>query len=335
MKALASLHPGGPQSLTLIDLPDPVPSSGELLVKVAACGVNYPDVLIIEDKYQFKPARPFAPGSEIAGIVLEEGPGVEGWKVGDRLVGTMLGSGGMAEKALVKAHAAFRLPANCDFIHGAGLLLTYTTAIHALKDRGHLRAGQTVLVLGAAGGVGLASIEIARAMGARVVAAVSSNEKLEAAKSKGADATIVYPRGPLDAEAMRSLALQLKKLVGPAGADVILDPVGGDYAEPALRSIAWAGRYLVVGFPAGIPRIALNLVLLKGCEIVGVFQGEFGERNPAANATNVAQLFAWWQQGLISPRVSAVYPLDRGADAIAQLASRSALGKLVVAVSDI
>jgi NADPH:quinone reductase-like Zn-dependent oxidoreductase len=329
VKALLSHAPGGPETLSVDELPDPVAGPGQLLVRVRSAAINYPDVLIIEDKYQFKPPRPFAPGGEIAGEVEAVGEGVDGWAVGDRLI-AVPGWGGLTEKIVIDAKAAFRLPANRSFTDGAALLLTYATSIHALYDRGALKPGETLLVLGAAGGVGLAAVELGKARGARVIAAVSSEDKAQAARDAGADEVFVYPRGPFDKEGSKALAGQFKEAVGPGGADVIYDPVGGDYAEAALRSIAWEGRYLVVGFPAGIPRLPLNLTLLKSCDVRGVFWGAFAARDPKANAAHVAQLFALWDEGRIAPRVSATYPLERGGEAIAALAARSVIGKVVV-----
>ena len=331
MRALLSNAPGGPEKLQLTEVPDPVAGPGELLVKVHACAINYPDVLIIEDKYQFKPPRPFAPGGEVAGVVESVGEGVSGWKAGDRLI-AYHGHGGLAEKVAVPVAHAFPLPDAFTFADGSSLLITYATVIHALWDRGRLKEGETVLVLGAAGGIGLAAIELGKARGARVIAAVSSEEKAEAARKAGADLAIVYPAGPFDKDGQRALAEQFKSAVGPAGADVILDPVGGDYAEPALRSIAWEGRYLVVGFPAGIPRLPLNLTLLKSCDVCGVFWGAFAARDPKANSAHVAELFRLWGDGKISPRVSATYPLERGGEAIAAMAARKVIGKLVVTI---
>ena len=331
MRALLSHEPGGPETLTVTDLPDPTPGLGELLVRVRAAAINYPDVLIIEDKYQFKPPRPFAPGGEIAGEVEAVGDDVEGWAVGDRLI-AVPGWGGLAEKVAINAKTAFRLPPNRSFEDGAALLLTYATSIHALYDRGRLEAEQTLLVLGAAGGVGLAAVELGKAKGARVIAAVSSVEKAAAAREAGADQAIVYPAGPFDRDGQKALAGQFKDAVGPDGANVIFDPVGGDYAEPALRAIAWEGRYLVVGFPAGIPRLPLNLTLLKSCDVCGVFWGAFAARDPKANSAHVETLFRLWDEGKIGPKVSATYPLDRGGEAIAAMAARRAIGKLVVTV---
>ncbi|MGS1017216.1 NADPH:quinone oxidoreductase family protein [Allosphingosinicella humi] len=329
MKALLSRTPGGPETLELAELPDPVAGAGQLLVRVKACAINYPDVLIIEDKYQFRPERPFAPGGEIAGVVEALGEGVQGWAVGDRVI-AMLGHGGLAEKVVVDAKAALPLPPERSFEEGSALILTYATSIHALLDRGRLQEGQTLLVLGAAGGVGLAAVELGKAFGARVIAAVSSEEKAEAAREAGADAAIVYPRGPFDKEGSKALAQMFKEAVGPKGADVIFDPVGGDYAEPALRAIGWEGRYLVVGFPAGIPRLPLNLTLLKSCDVCGVFWGAFAAREPQANAAHIRTLFRLWEEGRIAPKVSRTWPLEQGGEAIAHMAARRAVGKLVV-----
>ena len=329
MKALLSHAAGGPETLTVDELPDPVPGPGQLLVRVRAAAINYPDVLIIEDKYQFKPPRPFAPGGEISGEVEALGEAVSGWSVGDRLI-AVPGWGGLVEKIAIDAKSAFRLPDHRSFTDGAALLLTYATSIHALYDRGNLKAGETLLVLGAAGGVGLAAVELGKARGARVIAAVSSEDKAQAARDARADLAIVYPRGPFDKDGSKALATMFKEAVGPAGADVIYDPVGGDYAEPALRSIAWEGRYLVVGFPAGIPKLPLNLTLLKSCDVRGVFWGAFAARDPKANAAHVETLFGLWDGGKISPRVSATYPLERGGEAIAALAARNVIGKVVV-----
>jgi NADPH:quinone reductase-like Zn-dependent oxidoreductase len=329
VKALLSRAPGGPETLELAEVGEPVPGPGQLVVRVKACAINYPDVLIIEDKYQFKPPRPFAPGGEIAGIVEALGEGAEGWSVGDRVM-AMLGHGGLSEKVLVPAAMALPLPPERSFEEGSALILTYATSIHALLDRGRLKEGETLLVLGAAGGVGLAAVELGKAFGGRVVAAVSSEEKAEAARAAGADEVLVYPRGPFDKDASKALAQMFKDAVGGQGADVIYDPVGGDYAEPALRSIGWEGRYLVVGFPAGIPKLPLNLTLLKSCDVCGVFWGAFAARDPKANAAHIQTLFRLWSEGKIAPRVSRIWPLAQGGEAIAHMAARQAVGKLVV-----
>ena len=329
MRALLSHQPGGPETLQLEELPDPVAGPGQLLVRVRACSINYPDVLIIEDKYQLRPPRPFAPGSEIAGEVEAIGEGVTGWSVGDRLIAAT-GYGGLVEKVVIPAKSAIPLPAERSFEEGSALLLTYATSIHALLDRGKLQAGQTLLVLGAAGGVGLAAVEIGKAVGARVIAAASSEEKAAAAREAGADEAVVYPTGPFDRDGLKALSQLFKDAVGPDGANVIYDPVGGDYSEASLRSIAWEGRFLVVGFPAGIAKLPLNLTLLKSCDVCGVFWGAFAARDPKANAAHVEQLFRWWAEGKISPKISATYPLDRAGEAIAALRDRTAIGKLVV-----
>lgn len=331
MRALLSKAVGGPETLEMTDMPDPVADKGQVVVAVKACAINYPDVLIIEDKYQFKPPRPFAPGGEIAGIVDSVGEGVTDWKVGDRIMGTV-GNGGLVEKMVVDPSRMYRLPEERSFAEGAALILTYGTSIHALLDRGHLKAGDSLLVLGAAGGVGLAAIELGKAYGARVVAAVSSDEKAAAARDAGADETIIYGRAPFDKAASKALAEQFKAAGGKNGYDVIYDPVGGDYAEPALRSIGWEGRYLVVGFPAGIPKLPLNLTLLKSCDVCGVFWGAFAARDPQANAAHVDQLFTLWREGKIAPRVTELFPFEKGGDAIAKMAGRGAIGKLVVEV---
>ena len=326
MKALLSHEPGGPETLRLEEVAEPVAGPGELLVRVRACSMNFPDVLIIEDKYQLKPQRPFAPGGEIAGEVIATGEDVSGWQPGDRIIAA-LGFGGLAEQVIFPASRAIPLPAERSFEDGSALLMTYATAIHALVDRGRLGAEQTLLVLGAAGGVGIAAVEIGKALGARVIAAVSSEEKADVALQAGADSAVIYPTGQADPKALSQL---FKDAVGPAGADVILDPVGGQYTEPALRSIAWEGRFLVVGFPAGIPKLPLNLTLLKSCDVCGVFWGAFAARDPQRNAAHVEQLFRWWAEGKIAPKVSATYPLERGGEAIAALRDRKAVGKLVV-----
>lgn len=333
MKALVSHAAGGPETLALAELPDPIAKPGEIIVDVRACAVNYPDVLIIEDRYQLRPERPFAPGAEVAGVISAVGEGVANWSVGDRVIAAS-GFGGMVEKIAIPADSAFALPEGVGFDVGASLLLTYGTTIHALVDRGRIKAGETLLVLGAAGGVGLAAIELGKAYGARVIAAVSSEDKALIARETGADATLVYPRAPFDKAQSKALADAFKAAVGPEGADIIYDAVGGDYAEPALRSIAWEGRYLVIGFPAGIPSLPLNLTLLKSCDVRGVFWGAFTRRDPAANAAHVATLFDLLRRGLIAPRVTGHFPLAEGGAAIARLASRQSVGKLVVTIGE-
>src|SRR4029079_13490832 len=257
---------------------------------------------------------------------MAAGEGVTGWKPGDRLIAA-LGFGGLAEQGIVPAGRAIPRRAERSFEEGSALLMTYATVINALVDRGRLQAGQRLLVLGAAGGIGIAAIEVGKALGARVIAAVSSDAKAQAARDAGADDALVYPADAVDPRALSQL---FKDAVGPAGADVILDPVGGPYTEAALRSIAWEGRFLVVGFPAGIAKLPLNLTLLKSCDVCGVFWGAFAARDPRANAAHVEQLFRWWDEGRIEPRISATYPLERAGEAIAALRDRRAFGKLVV-----
>lgn len=332
MKALISETSGGPDKLRLGKLPLPVLGPGQLLVRIEACAINYPDALVIEDKYQFRPERPFAPGGEIAGVVQAVGPNVNEWKIGDRIIAATV-HGGIAEYVSVPVEDAYLLPDDVPAVEGSTFLMTYATAMHALIDRGGLSEGKTLLVLGAAGGVGVAAIEIGKALGATVIAAVSSPEKAQFVSSVGADRTVIYDRGPLDRERAKALAQAFKDAVGGDGADVICDPVGGDYCDPALRSIAWGGRYLVLGFTAGIPSVPLNLALLKGCDISGVFWGSFIKRYPQRNRDHLAQLFRWWSEGKIRPRVEKVFPFEEGAEAISWLSGRRALGKVVVDVA--
>jgi NADPH:quinone reductase-like Zn-dependent oxidoreductase len=330
MKALHSIQPGGPDTLALVDIPWPTAAAGQVVITIEACSVNYPDALIIEDRYQFKPQRPFAPGSEVAGTVSAVGEGVTGLAVGDRVLAVTV-HGGMAEAVAAPARDTFKIPASMSFDDAASLLLTYGTVYHALVDRAHIEPGETLLVLGAAGGVGIAAIDLGKALGAKVVAAVSSEEKAAVCRERGADTTLVYPRDPgSDPGGQKALAQLFKSAVGDTGANVIFDAIGGDYAEPALRSIAWEGRYLVVGFPSGIPKPPLNLVLLKGCDLVGVFWGAFTSKDPAHHRRNVEALLGLYEQGKIKPLISAHYPLAQGGEAIRQLSSRNAVGKIVV-----
>ncbi|KPF63219.1 NADPH:quinone oxidoreductase family protein [Porphyrobacter sp. AAP60] len=331
MKAIRSHATGGPETLTLDEVETPAPAKGEVLVAVKACAINYPDTLIIRDLYQFKPQRPFAPGGEIAGVVEAVGEGVEGFKVGDRVLAG-IGNGGLAEKVAVAAGRMFKVPEGVPFEKAASLLMTYGTTIHGLKDRGHIKAGDTVLILGAAGGVGLSAVELAKAYGARVVAAVSSEAKGEVARKAGADEVVIYPREAMDKDASKALANAFKAACGPDGANIVYDIVGGQYSEPALRAIAWEGRFLVVGFPAGIAKMPLNLTLLKSCDICGVFWGAFTAREPEAFHAQVNELFALMQAGKIDPLVSETFPLARAGDAIAKLEAREAVGKLVVTI---
>lgn len=329
MRALRTHAAGGPETLTLDEVEVPTPGKGEVLVDVKACAINYPDTLMIRDLYQFRPERPFAPGGEIAGVIEAIGEGVEGFSIGDKVLAG-IGNGGLAEKVLVPAGRMFAIPEGVSFEKAASLLMTYGTTIHGLKDRGHIKAGDTVLVLGAAGGVGLSAVELAKAFGARVVAAVSSEEKGEIARKAGADEVVIYPRGEMDKDASKELANAFKAACGPEGANIVYDIVGGQYSEPALRAIAWEGRFLVVGFPAGIAKMPLNLTLLKSCDIAGVFWGAFTAREPVKFRQQVAELFDLMKAGKIDPLVSETFPLERGGEAIAKLESRQAVGKLVV-----
>jgi NADPH:quinone reductase len=333
LRALRSHTIGGPETLVLDEIADPLPGPGEVIIAVMACAINFPDTLVIRDLYQFKPPRPFAPGGEVSGVIAAVGEGVSRWKPGDRVAAIMI-SGGLAEKIAISENRVFALPDAVSFDTGAALLLTYGTTIHALKDRGHLQPGDTLLVLGASGGVGLAATELGKAMGARVVAGVSSAAKAAAARDAGADECVIYGHAPFDRAQSKALTDSLKAACGPEGAAVIYDGVGGDYSEAALRAIGWGGRYLVVGFPAGIARIPLNLTLLKACDICGVFFGAFVEREREATAVHVAELFRLIQAGRISPRVTRTFPLRRGGEAIALLESREAIGKLVVRMTE-
>ncbi|QZD88964.1 NADPH:quinone oxidoreductase family protein [Qipengyuania aurantiaca] len=329
MKAVLSKETGGPETLVVEDIEAPTPGKGEVLIDVAACAINFPDTLIIRDMYQFKPPRPFAPGGEISGTIEALGEGVEGFAVGDRVI-CGVGNGGLQEKVAVAAARLFKVPEGIDLVQASALLMTYGTTIHGLKDRGDIKEGETVLVLGAAGGVGLSAVELAKAYGCRVVAAVSTEEKGEVAKQAGADEVVIYPRAPFDKDQSKALAQAFKDAVGPNGADIVYDIVGGDYSEPALRSIAWEGRFLVIGFPAGIAKMPLNLTLLKSCDIRGAFWGAFTAREPEKNNANIAELFDLWKAGKINPLVSETYPIERAHEAIAKLENRGAIGKLVV-----
>ena len=328
MKALVSTAPGGPDTLQFVDAPAPEPGANEVLIAVKAVGVNYPDVLIIQDQYQFKPARPFSPGGEVAGVVTAVGAGVSAVKLGDRVIGST-GWGGMAEQVVTQQERVTKIPDAMPFDEASAFLMTYGTSHYALKDRGDLKPGETLLVLGAAGGVGVAAVELGKAMGARVVAAASSEEKVAFAKAAGADEGIVYPSGALDKAQKKALSDALKQACG-GGADVIYDSVGGDYAEPALRAINWDGRFLVIGFPAGIPAIPLNLTLLKSCQIVGVFWGAFTAREPDKNKANIAELFDLYVAGKIKPKISKSFAFRDAPAAIQELQDRKATGKVVV-----
>ncbi|GAA5235682.1 NADPH:quinone oxidoreductase family protein [Verticiella sediminum] len=325
MKALLCKQYGLPDTLVLEEVADPQPKADEIVVDVKAAGVNFPDVLIIQNKYQFKPELPFAPGGEMAGIVSAVGENVKHLKAGDRVLG-LCTSGAFAEKVRLPAARAIPVPEGVGFDTAAAFLLTYGTSWHALKDRAELRAGETVLVLGASGGVGISAIQIAKALGARVIAAASTEEKLQICRDNGADETINY--------ASEDLRERLKALTGDKGPDIIYDPVGGEYAEPAFRSIGWRGRYLVIGFANGeIPRLPFNLALLKGASIVGVFWGSYTQREPQRFAQDVKDMFALVAEGKLRPHISAHYPLAQGAQALNDMMNRKVTGKVVIEVA--
>lgn len=328
MKAILSTAPGGPETLEWTDMPDPDPKRGEVRIAVKAAGVNFPDTLIIQDLYQIKPPRPFAPGGEVAGVIDAVGDGVEGWSVGDRVM-AMPGFGGFVTKICVPVTACQKIPDAMPFEDAACFAFTYGTSHHALKDRAEIKAGETLLILGAAGGVGAAAIELGKAAGARVIAAVSSQDKADFCRDLGADETIIYPRD-MDRAAQKALSGEIKKVAGPGGIDVAYDAVGGAYAEPVIRSMAWAGRFLVVGFPAGIPSIPLNLVLLKSCQIVGVFWGASIHQDPKGHMKNMAELADMYSKGQIKPRISASFQMQDAAQALNLIADRQVQGKVVL-----
>lgn len=322
MKAILCKEYGPPESLVLEEVDDPEPKSGQVVIDIEACAINFPDVLMIEGQYQFKPNMPFSPGAEVAGTVSALGEGVAGIAVGDKVIASP-GFGGLAEKAAVAADSCIQVPDGIDLIHASAFLYAYGTSQHALVDRAQIRPGETLVVLGAAGGVGLAAVELGALLGAKVIAVASTDAKLDLCREHGASATINY--------STEDLKKRIRELTDSQGADVIYDAVGGEYAEPALRAIGWLGRYLVIGFAAGeIPKIPLNLVLLKGCDIRGVFWGSFVAREPERHRANVDQLISWWQEGKLSPHVSETFPLERAGEAIRHLADRKALGKVVV-----
>jgi NADPH2:quinone reductase len=332
MKAALCTHYGPPEEMELRDVPSPVPGSGQVLISVKACGVNFPDALMIQDKYQFKPVLPFSPGGEVAGIVKSVGDGVSNVKPGDRVC-VSIGNGGMAEEALADARRCMIVPQNVGFDVASSFMITYGTTWHALKDRAQLKKGESLVVLGAAGGVGTSAIEIGKAMGAHVVAGASSQEKVDLAKSLGADDGFVYPSVPLSRDQQKQFSEDIKRLTGGQGADVLYDPVGDDYAEPGLRAMNWNGRYLVIGFAAGqIPKVPLNLTLLKGCQIVGVFWGAFAARDPKYAAESLQEVLHMISQGKLKPLVSEHFPLADAGKAIRLLMDRKAKGKVVVTV---
>lgn len=322
MKAILCKTWGPPDSLVVEELPDVVAGPGQVAIDVQAAGVNFPDVLIIQNKYQFKPELPFTPGSELAGVVRAAGEGVTHLKPGDKVL-AFVSQGAFAQQIAVPAAMAMPMPPGLDFDTAAAITLTYGTSHHAVVDRAQLKAGETMLVLGAAGGVGLAAIEIGKALGARVIAAASSDEKLAVCRDHGADATINY--------STTDLREAIKEATDGKGPDVIYDPVGGVYAEPAFRSIAWRGRYLVIGFANGeIPKLPLNLPLLKGASIVGVFWGEFAKREPKANLAAMRELMGWMAEGKVRPHISGRYALADTPKALNDMAARKVTGKVVI-----
>ena len=322
MKAVVCNAWGLPDTLVVEELPDPQPGPGQVALDIMAAGVNFPDVLIIQGKYQFKPELPFTPGSELSGVVSAVGEGVVSFKEGDKVI-AFTSQGAFAQKIVVPAHSLMHMPPGMDFDTAAAITLTYGTSHHAVVDRAALKAGETMLVLGAAGGVGLAAIEIGKALGARVIAAASTDEKLAVCRAHGADATINY--------STEDLREAIKAATDGKGPDVIYDPVGGIYAEPAFRSIGWRGRYLVVGFANGeIPKLPLNLTLLKGASLMGVFWGEFAKREPKANMGAMRELMGWLAEGKIKPRISGRYALADTARALNDMAARKVTGKVVI-----
>ena len=322
MKAVLCKKLGPPEDLVLEEVPDLAPQPGQVVVAVKAAGVNFPDTLIIQGKYQFKPEPPFSPGGEVAGVVHAVGEGVTGVAPGDRVIAAATW-GGFAEQIAVDADRLVPMPDDMDFVPASAFILTYGTSYHALKDRAQLRPGETLLVLGASGGVGLAAVQLGKAMGARVIAAASSDAKLALCRDNGADEVINY--------ASDDLRTRVKQITAGRGVDVVYDPVGGPYSEPALRDMAWNGRFLVVGFAAGdIPRVPLNLALLKGCSIVGVFWGAFTRQEPERHRRNNEELMALYSRGLVKPHIHATYPLARAAEALQEVTMKRVSGKVVL-----
>lgn len=329
MRALRSHEAGGPETLVLDEIPDPAAGPGEVLIAVRAAALNYPDVLLIQDLYQMRPPRPFAPGSEVAGIIEAVGSGVAAFKPGDRVIG-LVAWGGLAEKLVVPESGCIRIDDRMDFEDAAALMVTYATSHYALRDQGTLAEGETLIVLGASGGVGLAAVQLGKAFGAHVVAATSSPEKAELARAQGADATVVYQTVIESNADARAFSDALRAACPGGTADVVFDPIGGAYSEPSFRTLGWQGRHLVVGFTAGIPRLPLNLPLLKGSRIQGIFYGDFSRREPEkrqAYLTEIADLHA---AGAIKPFISMRLPLDNASKGLAALQTRQSTGKVVI-----
>ena len=332
MKALQCVELGMPDKLQVNEISDPEVLPGHVLIDNKAASVNFPDVLMIQGLYQFQPELPFSPGGESAGIVSSVGEGVKNISVGDRVF-AMTGLGAFAEKIVAPEHAVVKIPESMDFETAAALPMTYGTSLYALKQRAELKEGETLLVLGAAGGVGLATVELGKAMGAKVIAAASTQEKVDLCIQHGADEGFIYPTGKLDRNQQKELSSKIKELTGGMGANVVYDPVGDDYSEPCIRATAWDGRYLVIGFAAGeIPKIPINLALLKGMKIVGVFWGAWVGMFPEENKKNFQELFQLHSDGKINPEVSDSFSLDNGAQAIAHLKDRKAKGKVIIKI---
>lgn len=325
MRAVLCKELGMPESLVLEEVPGLIPGPGQVLISVQACGVNFPDTLIIQGKYQFKPDLPFSPGGEISGVVKQVGSDVDSLKIGDRVIAFSTW-GGFAEELAVDQTRTVIISDKMDYERASAFVLTYGTSYHALKDRAHLREGETLLVLGASGGVGLAAIQLGKAMGATVIAAASNPEKLSACQENGADYVINY--------AQDDLRQSVKEITKGRGVDVIYDPVGGSFSEKALRDMSWGGRFLVVGFAAGeIPKVPLNIPLLKGCSVVGVFWGEFTKREPDLNKQNNQELMDLFDQGKISPHIHRVYPLEKAGEALNELLQKRVIGKVVLSTT--
>lgn len=325
MRAVLCKELGTPESLVLEEVPGLIPGPGQVLISVQACGVNFPDTLIIQGKYQFKPDLPFSPGGEISGVVKQVGSDVDSLKIGDRVIAFSTW-GGFAEELVVDQTRTVIISDKMDYERASAFVLTYGTSYHALKDRAHLREGETLLVLGASGGVGLAAIQLGKAMGATVIAAASNPEKLSACQENGADYVINY--------AQDDLRQSVKEITKGRGVDVIYDPVGGSFSEKALRDMSWGGRFLVVGFAAGeIPKVPLNIPLLKGCSVVGVFWGEFTKREPDLNKQNNQELMDFFDQGKISPHIHRVYPLEKAGEALNELLQKRVIGKVVLSTT--
>lgn len=324
MKAIVCKQLGLPKDLIFTDLPSPIPGPKEIVISVKACAINFPDTLIIQGKYQMRPELPFSPGSDISGIVKSVGSEVSNFNIGDEVFG-VVPFGGMAEEVCTNTKNIFPKPAEMPFPIAASFLYAYGTSLHALKDRAQIKAGETIAILGASGGVGLAAVDLAKSMGARVIACASTSEKLALCKTYGADETINYND--------EDLKTRIKELTEGKGADVIFDPVGGQYAEPAIRATAWNGRYLVIGFAAGsIPKIPMNLALLKGCQLVGVFWGRFTKEEPQTNLNNSIQIMQWFNEGIIKPHIHKTYLLEQAPKALEEMMNRKVIGKVIIEV---